>query len=166
MLLTIIVLALAGCYIEARLVNSWPPLGRLLERHRDIALIFSLGLSMVLGMVFGAGGVLIFAGGIVSTVLIVPWYWLRRTGNLERLSVFTRSTHHQVQEELALRRDTITRRARQVVAIIKLCCMVLLLPARLVGWMLDTIESVHSIVKVGNTRSPWRGVRVRVRRHG
>ncbi|MDT5017103.1 MAG: hypothetical protein QOD39_3263 [Mycobacterium sp.] len=136
MFLFVFVLALAGAYIEVRLINAWPVLGRLLDHHRDAALVFSLLVSVALGMVFGAGGVIVFGAGVVSTVLVQPYYALRRTHQLEvlrqrRQEAITRMREHRVE---------IQRRFQQMLAVVRLIVAIVVLPFKVLAWSADRVE--------------------------
>lgn len=84
MVAIIVVLTIASCFFEYKIVTKVPVVGWLLRKYPVASLLFSLGLSMLLGMFFGAAGVMVFVAGICSTMIMVPVYALMRDGKLER----------------------------------------------------------------------------------
>lgn len=77
-MLAIVAFITAGAvYVEARILRSLPWLRRFLASHPLFALAFSLLLSLVLGSLFGAAGTMVFAAGVVSTVIMQPVYRVR-----------------------------------------------------------------------------------------
>lgn len=99
MLLTAgILLALVSAYFEITLVNHSPLLKKALLKHPAMPLIASVGLSILLGMAFGAVGVTVLIAGVTSTILTRPYYWWLMHGDQmkanvkeQKLRVYTRS---------------------------------------------------------------------------
>jgi hypothetical protein len=149
MLLMTFALVAAAIYVEVRLINALPWLGRLLTRHRDLALFFSIGLSVLLGGLFGAAGVLVFAGGILSSVLVQPYYAARRNGQLDRLRKAYDGRRSETRAALDKHRETISHRVQQGVALVRLVAAILVLPFKLVGWAVDLIESIVATMSKG-----------------
>lgn len=78
MLLTAgILLGVVSAYFEIALVRHSPGLMDLMTRFKKVPLplIFSIILSILLGMAFGAEGVTVLLAGIFSTCLTQPYYW-------------------------------------------------------------------------------------------
>jgi hypothetical protein len=82
----VVVLAMASMYIEYKLIMGFPRIGHFIGSRPYISLGFSLGLSVLLGMFFGAAGLIVMVAGIASTaVMSVLVYPLVRTGQVERM---------------------------------------------------------------------------------
>lgn len=138
MLALVVLLTLVGVYIEIRLVSAAPAwFGNFLTRHRDAALVLSILLSVVLGSLFGAAGMIVAAAGIASAVATQPWYVMRQNGQLDRL----RSLREERRERLALwwevRRERFSRRYSQLRLAVKLALKIAALPFAAVGLLLD-----------------------------
>lgn len=85
-----IVLALMSAWVEIRLVRRIPFVNNLMTKGALgidaglINLVFSIGISLVMGAAFGVGGLIAFLGGLGSTVLTNIYY-----PNEESIKVFT-----------------------------------------------------------------------------
>lgn len=146
----IIVMAACGVWIEMRIVNSCSPLGDLLERTKVGSALFSLGLSVLLGMLFGAAGLIVFVSGILSTVIIQPWYAMRANGSLAKV----RAKKAQVRQNMAdtkdainAKKDVYARRANQVADVARVIGMVIALPFIVFGKILDAVDKATSKIK-------------------
>lgn len=53
-------------------------LGPWIQADTMHSIIFSFGISIVLGLIFPAMGVIAFMGGVASTCLTQPYYWVLR----------------------------------------------------------------------------------------
>jgi hypothetical protein len=91
MLAMIFILTGAAMFFEYKAVTGLPWLYRLMQRSSIsilgkqfstsmIPLMFSLCLSLMLGAVFGAAGLICFIAGLLSTLLMQPIYALMRKG--------------------------------------------------------------------------------------
>jgi hypothetical protein len=69
-------LAVLSAAIELAVVFSIPWLGRLLERHTLFSIAFSIAVSILIGTIFGAAGLLITFAAVLSTLLSVFVYRL------------------------------------------------------------------------------------------
>lgn len=139
MLVMIMLMAGLGMYIEMRIVNSITPLGDLLERFRLGALAFSLVLSMLLGMMFGAAGLIVFMSGVLSTVMIQPWYAMRKNGTLSKV----RAVKTQTYQSVYATKDLNLRRLQQVLTFTGVVAKVIFFPLVLFGWSLDQIDKLN-----------------------
>lgn len=80
MLLTMaILLAIGSAFLEFKLVKSVPLLEKLNRKSLFFGLAFSIALSAVLGGIFGAAGVVVMLGGILSSAMTEPIWAFRRT---------------------------------------------------------------------------------------
>lgn len=80
MLLTMaVLLAIGSAFLEFKLVKSIPLLEKLNRKSLFFGLAFSILLSAGLGVVFGAAGVVVMLGGILSSALTEPVWAFRRT---------------------------------------------------------------------------------------
>lgn len=140
MFVMIIVMAACGVWLEMRVVNSCSPLGNLLERTKVGSAVFSLGLSVLLGMLFGAAGLIVFVSGILSTVAIQPWYAMRRNGTLAQL----RAVKMRFKQTLTDRKDLYARRANQGITAVKAVGTVVIFPFVVMGKILDFVDKVTS----------------------
>lgn len=64
----------ANIILEWRLVNLSRYVRRFVERHRGIALFLSIFLSLAIGNLFGASGILCLATGLLSTFIMAFLY--------------------------------------------------------------------------------------------
>lgn len=78
MLTMCLILAIIAMIIEIKIVRAVPVLGRFLSRHSGASLAFSLILSVVLGGLFGAAGLIVFVAALISTIGVQPYYYLMR----------------------------------------------------------------------------------------
>jgi hypothetical protein len=75
MLLTmVILLALSSAFLEVKLAKALPIWHKMSVKSQAFNLLGSIALSYVLGMLFGASGLIALMAGIVSTVITVPYY--------------------------------------------------------------------------------------------
>lgn len=138
LLFLIMVLASAGCYVEIKLIATWPWFGNLVSRYRLASLAFSLGLSILIAIPFGATGLIVFAAGLVSTAMMQPYYALRKNGGLEVIrakKIAARQSYHD-------NKDHVVHRVNQFVAVMHMIWIVVVLPFKLLGWMADGVERV------------------------
>lgn len=138
MLFLIMVLAGAGAFVEMKAIATWPWFGDLVSKYRLLSLGFSFGLSILLAIPFGAGGLIVFAAGLVSTVMMQPYYALRKNGGLEVI----REKRAAAKQSYHDNKDHIVHRYNQLVAVVRLIFAVVVLPFKLLGWMADGVERV------------------------
>ena len=75
MLLTMmIILALTSCALELMIAAKVPAWRRLSAKSPLFNLLNSLVISFVMGIAFGAGGLVAMGAGVISTILSVPGY--------------------------------------------------------------------------------------------
>lgn len=134
----IIVMAVIGVWFEMRMVNSCSPLGDLLERTKVGAAIFSLLVSVGLGMLFGAEGLIVFVSGMLSTAMIQPWYRMRANGTLDKM----RQQKADLRSQFDARKDVYVRRTRQVVTGVTFVVKIITFPFYVIGLGLDKIDSM------------------------
>lgn len=76
-MLTLGLMLMASCVIfELFLVYKIPELAHMLEHNALLAIGFSLGLSWLLGFIFGAAGLIVIFAGVGSTVCTAIIYKL------------------------------------------------------------------------------------------
>lgn len=76
MLILAVSLAVLCSLIELATVFSVPWLGRQLEHHMLFSVVFSVGVSAVLGFLFGAAGLVVTFAAVLSTLLSLLVYRL------------------------------------------------------------------------------------------
>lgn len=75
MLLTMmIILAITSCALELMIASKVPAWRRLSAKSPLFNLLNSLFISFIMGIAFGAGGLVAMGSGVISTVLSVPGY--------------------------------------------------------------------------------------------
>lgn len=76
-LILICIVGVASALLEGIILAKFKPLATLLTKRPWLSLPVSFGLSWLLGLTFGAKGLIVLAAGVLSTVLMQPVYWLR-----------------------------------------------------------------------------------------
>ena len=75
MLFTMFVIACAAqVFIEIYVNSCFPFIKRLQMRYSWFNLTWSIGLSVLIGMIFPAAGLVMFCAAIASTVILWPYY--------------------------------------------------------------------------------------------
>jgi len=69
-----IMLAMASTIIEISFAAKIPVWRRAAKRNKTINMIISILLSYILGIAFGAGGLIAMSAAMISTVLSIPGY--------------------------------------------------------------------------------------------
>lgn len=87
LLTTAVLLGLISATLEIYLVRKSRAVNWLLRRAGWVPIVFSMTLSVVLGTVFGAAGVIVMFAGVLSTVIVQPYYWLTSPKTKEKLVV-------------------------------------------------------------------------------
>lgn len=131
MMALIVLLTAISVAFEIKLVRKVPALAKLLERFPLLSIFFSLGLSMMLGMFFGAAGFLVFVAGLLSTVVMVPYYAAQRNGWIDTF--------------LAKAKDgkvAISSHQAELVTFVTAVREIILLVMKVVGYALTTIMFV------------------------
>lgn len=72
----VIVLALASSAVELMLAAKIPAWRRSAKKYKLINLSFSILLSFLLGMMFGAVGLIAMSAAVISTIMSIPGYSL------------------------------------------------------------------------------------------
>ncbi len=76
MFLTIIILGvLAACAFEALVMKKVPPLYNLCKKAPIVGVAASIIISMGIGHIFGAAGMVVMVMGLISTVVTAPFYF-------------------------------------------------------------------------------------------
>lgn len=80
MLITMFLIACAAQVIIEIYVNScFPLIKRLQMQYKWFNLTWSIGLSVLISMIFPAAGLVMFCAAIASTVILWPYYSAMRT---------------------------------------------------------------------------------------
>jgi len=69
-----LVLAFAASAFELTLASKFPAWRRAAKRNKAINLILSISLSFIIGLMFGAAGLIVMTAAILSTILSIPGY--------------------------------------------------------------------------------------------
>lgn len=67
-------LAIASAVVELTFASKFPAWRRAAKKNKAVNLGISIALSFVLGIMFGAAGLIAMAAAIISTVIAVPGY--------------------------------------------------------------------------------------------
>lgn len=70
----VLLLAIASTAVELTFASKFPAWRQAAKRNKAINLVVSIGLSFVLGMMFGAAGLIAMSAAIISTVMSIPGY--------------------------------------------------------------------------------------------
>jgi uncharacterized membrane protein len=70
----VMILAFASAVVELTFASKFPVWRKAAKRNKAINLAISIALSFVLGIMFGAAGLITMAAAIISTVLVIPGY--------------------------------------------------------------------------------------------
>lgn len=143
MILMILFLAGAGVYVEIKAVTAMPWLGDLLAKYRLACLGFSFALSSVLALFFGAHGLIVFISAMMSTVMIQPYYAMRKSGQLEVLREKKAAAQAFYQENKVLYR----KRAHQLLVITIFTWKLVTLPFKIMFKIFDTVDRGVSFFK-------------------
>ena len=93
---------LISVVIELAIVNKVPLLYHLLERYTLVAIAFSFGLSVVVGTVFGAHGMIVMTAGMGSTITTMALYKYHFLENMRAFAKAVRTFCQQVKEIVAV----------------------------------------------------------------
>jgi len=69
-----LILAVTSCALELMIAAKVPPWRRLSAKSPLFNLINSLFISFIMGLAFGASGLVALGAGVISTILSVPGY--------------------------------------------------------------------------------------------
>lgn len=70
----VIVLSLASAAVELTFASKFPTWRKAAKRNKAINLTISIAISFVIGIMFGAAGLITMAAAIISTVIVIPGY--------------------------------------------------------------------------------------------
>ena len=70
----VIVLSLASAAMELTFASKFPTWRKAAKRNKAINLVISVAISFVIGIMFGAAGLITMAAAIISTVIVIPGY--------------------------------------------------------------------------------------------
>lgn len=140
MFLLIIMLACAGTYVEMKAIASFPAFGRFVSKYRLASLAFSFGLSILLAIPFGAAGLMVFAAGLLSTVMIQPYYALMKSGRLDDI----RTKRAEITKMYYQRKDSYLRRAQQTWAILFFVWKIMIIPFKVIFFFMDLTDRLFA----------------------
>lgn len=96
-----LILAVTSCALELMIAAKVPAWRRLSAKSPLFNLVNSLAISFVMGMAFGASGLIAMGAGVISTILSVPGYqflkWNYDTPKAMALPEKTRVKHEAVK---------------------------------------------------------------------
>lgn len=84
-------LAIATVAVELGILYRYDRLLLLFKKHTGVAIVFSVALSLVLGGLFSAGGVVVFFAAVTSTVVTSLVYKAGLIGLVKRASSAVRN---------------------------------------------------------------------------
>ena len=67
-------LAIASAVVELTFASKFPGWRRAAKRNKAVNLTISIALSALLGVLFGAAGLIVMSASIISTVMVIPGY--------------------------------------------------------------------------------------------
>lgn len=70
----VILLSICSALVELTFASKFPVWRQAAKRNKAINLTISIIISFVLGIAFGAAGLITMASAIISTVLVIPGY--------------------------------------------------------------------------------------------
>jgi len=70
----VIVLSLASAAMELTFASKFPTWRKAAKRNKAINLTISIVISFIIGIMFGAAGLITMAAAIISTVIVIPGY--------------------------------------------------------------------------------------------
>jgi len=80
-----ILLGLVAAFIELRTAFSVPFIRTLIEKFTIIGVVFSIALSVFIGAIFGAAGLVVMLGAMIATTITQPVYMVaskvKKTGH-------------------------------------------------------------------------------------
>lgn len=109
-----------------------------------ISLGFSLVLSVELGTVFGAFGLVCMVAGLGSTVTMQPIYWAMRTGRWERLLSDVSSFREQLVTAYKAHKDSIVSTVRSLIALGQFLVKVIWKP---ISWFITGLAYLGSLAQ-------------------
>lgn len=97
MLLTMaILLGLVAAFIELRTSFSIPFVRTAIERFSVLGVAFSIALSVLIGSIFGAAGLVVMLGALIATTITQPVYIVY--GKVKRTGVDVNARVNEVKE--------------------------------------------------------------------
>ena len=70
----VVILSICSAAVELTFASKFPVWRKAAKRNKAINLTISVLLSFILGIMFGAAGLITMAAAIISTVLVIPGY--------------------------------------------------------------------------------------------
>ena len=70
----VIMLSICSALVELTFASKFPVWRKAAKRNKAINLTISIVISFVLGLAFGAAGLIAMSAAIISTVLVIPGY--------------------------------------------------------------------------------------------
>lgn len=157
MLAMIFILTGAAMFFEYKVVTSVPFVGRLFEKKfinimgKDIPvtmlpLVFSLVLSLMLGALFGAAGLICFVAGLLSTLCMQPIYAMMRAGTWGSTQVTIKAKKAAIVDGYTRNKNNIVATYHAVVSITMLIIKIVMIPVRIIAFILRIAGSVSDKV--------------------
>lgn len=127
-----ILLGLVAAFVELRTSFSVPFIRRAIEKASVLGIAFSVILSIILGTLFGAAGVVVLLGALIATSITQPVYMV-----MSRVKRSGQDFHHNVQEA----RDTFRPVWKALKFTILLLTSPIWVPIRIRRWWLNEVRS-------------------------
>lgn len=134
-LTTAIVFGIIAAILELRLALKIPIIRKLVERFSVVGIGFSIGLSLLLGMLFGAAGMIVMFAAILATTLTQPVYVF-----LNKTKKQTSKTKQQVEDFKATWRPV----GKLIKYAFLLVTAPLWVPVKIRNWWLDNSQPTTS----------------------
>lgn len=80
-----VILTLSSMFAEYKIATGTGFVGRFVARNPIVSFVFSVIFSLMLGMFFGAAGLIAMTAGILSSMFMVPVYWALREGHIAKI---------------------------------------------------------------------------------
>jgi hypothetical protein len=159
------VLVLVSCFAEYKLVISWDALYKIMSHDtyklpligkeintKMIPLMFSMCLSMLLGMMFGAAGLIVFVGGLASTACMQPVYAMMRNGTWDRTGNYMQTAKAKVNATVSANKSSIVGAWQGLVKIVMIPVTIIAAIIAFIMVVLNFINDPKGTTKAGVKR--------------
>lgn len=124
-LISIGILAVLCAVVEVQLMERIPLLAAIITKLGPLgSLAFSLALSIFLGSIFGAAGLIAFIAGVSSTFLAQPYYVAKRNGKWTAYQ----EKYAGYKKTYSANKDLYAKRANQLVDLFKVIFAIVAAP--------------------------------------
>lgn len=126
LLTTAILLAISSIIFEIGIAHRIPAYRKLASKNMVVNLTTSIGLSYILGMLFGASGLIAMLAGMLSTVGTIPYYKI-----MAGYDSFVEKNPEAIPKA--------KQRARDTVQTLSVLLAIFTAPVRIVRWIVNHI---------------------------